>query len=713
VTSFLAFATGAPDQEISVTECLPAGTWYLFGAPSGFSGVPCGSEYVVTLSCAPCKAVGVCEDPNAGDCCVANGGVGCNDPECCTAVCAVDPFCCDVEWDGICADEANQMCEVCGTPGSNCCVAHPTPGCDDPDCEAAVCAVDPFCCDVEWDGICAGEAEDICGKLCGTPQGCVPGAQGDCCQEGGLGTPGCGDAACCAAICAIDPFCCDVAWDGICADEAQAEPICDCVQEPGPPNDNCPNRLPIENGSTDFDNINATTDGPAPCGGLGSDIWYNYNSDFTGDLIIDTFGSGFDTVLSMYNGCTCPPGTNLACNDDSGGTLQSEIIVPVVAGQCYKLQVGGFVGSQGSGVINITKDVATGACCFAGGECLQVSAVECENLGGNFLGEGTNCSAGYDTTSCNNPFSSIVGLPGTVMAPIASSSDDAGDAGIPIGFSFDFFGDSHTTIGIASNGYLSFGAVLGDFTNDPIPNTLTPNDMIAPYWDDWAPNQGGDVFYRSAGGTFTVQWNNVLHFGGTGPATFQAILHQGTNCVEYRYGTPLSPNSPTIGVENQDGTVGFPGGFGPPVSSGSCVLICPAGNPCPTEIDVNVDIKPGECPNPFHLTTNGQATLTVVIVGKADFDVSTVDVSSLSIGGVSPLASNGGDVSTAGGSGNCECGANGGDGIPDLVLHFQRTALQAALGLDSGDVGDTVELTITGALDDGTPLTGSDCVVVD
>ncbi len=33
-------------------------------------------------------------------------------------------------------------------------------------------------------------------------------------------TPGCSDATCCPLICAVDPFCCTTAWDGICVDAA-------------------------------------------------------------------------------------------------------------------------------------------------------------------------------------------------------------------------------------------------------------------------------------------------------------------------------------------------------------------------------------------------------------------------------------------------------------------------------------------------------------
>jgi hypothetical protein len=48
--------------------------------------------------------------PGEGDCCEANGTPGCDDVECCEAVCASDPFCCEVEWDGLCADEAAELC---------------------------------------------------------------------------------------------------------------------------------------------------------------------------------------------------------------------------------------------------------------------------------------------------------------------------------------------------------------------------------------------------------------------------------------------------------------------------------------------------------------------------------------------------------------------------------------------------------------------------
>ncbi|OGE23133.1 MAG: hypothetical protein A3J42_01265 [Candidatus Dadabacteria bacterium RIFCSPHIGHO2_12_FULL_53_21] len=50
--------------------------------------------------------------------------------------------------------------------GGNCCIAHPGLGCDDQQCQDAVCAADSFCCDTNWDGKCADRAQELCGNIC-------------------------------------------------------------------------------------------------------------------------------------------------------------------------------------------------------------------------------------------------------------------------------------------------------------------------------------------------------------------------------------------------------------------------------------------------------------------------------------------------------------------------------------------------------------------
>ncbi len=261
--------------------------------------------------------------PGSGDCCVPNGTPGCNNFACCEDVCFIDPFCCNTEWDATCVDFAAQL-GCCGGGGAcpgtgDCCVANGTPGCDNTSCCKTVCAIDNFCCDNNWDLTCANRADTECGDLCG----------------GGGG---------------------------------------------GPVNDGCGDALPIGDGTTPFDTTGATTDGPDhgvnACGPFGDgsvhdDVWYTYTASCTGLLTVSTCeevgGSAtFDSRIAAYDQCGVPPacpGNNLlGCNDDDlvnpcgtgSGGFHSTLEVPVVAGNCYTIRLGGFdENTGGPGVLFI------------------------------------------------------------------------------------------------------------------------------------------------------------------------------------------------------------------------------------------------------------------------------------------------------------------------------------------------------------------------
>ena len=173
---------------------------------------------------------GGCGKTSPNDCCTASVTPGCSDATCCEAVCAVDPFCCIAAWSQSCAAQALQLCttcdDICGAPNANdCCTPSQTPGCSDAACCEAVCAIDPTCCIFGWDIGCANDAAALCkpcgggggGSVCGNPNA------GSCCTAGQF--PGCSDAACCEAVCAIDPNCCSVNWDLACAHKAVQ--VCD------------------------------------------------------------------------------------------------------------------------------------------------------------------------------------------------------------------------------------------------------------------------------------------------------------------------------------------------------------------------------------------------------------------------------------------------------------------------------------------------------
>lgn len=178
--------------------------------------------------------------PGEGGCCVANGTSGCEDPNCCSTVCALDPNCCSGVWDEGCAALANANCgpavcppTICPGEGS-CCVANGTPGCDSPACCALVCAIDSSCCDSIWDEGCAALAESFCPMMC--PEPICPG-EGSCCIANG--TPGCDDPNCCETVCSLDPNCCDGIWDEVCAALAEANCGLVCPTPTCPGEGNC------------------------------------------------------------------------------------------------------------------------------------------------------------------------------------------------------------------------------------------------------------------------------------------------------------------------------------------------------------------------------------------------------------------------------------------------------------------------------------------
>ena len=123
------------------------------------------------------------------------------------------------------------------------------------------------------------------------------------------------------------------------------------------------------------------------------------------------------------------------------------------------------------------------------------------------------------------------------------------------------------------------------------------------------------------------------------------------------------------------------------------------------------DIKPGACPNPFNVKSQGK--LPAAILGTSAFNVADIDAESVRLeGSVSPVWFGFSDVATPvdAGSDPCACNELGPDGFPDLQLKFMRQDIVDVLG-DFED-GDSVVLTVSGQLLDGTSFSMSDCIVI-
>ena len=123
---------------------------------------------------------------------------------------------------------------------------------------------------------------------------------------------------------------------------------------------------------------------------------------------------------------------------------------------------------------------------------------------------------------------------------------------------------------------------------------------------------------------------------------------------------------------------------------------------------VAFDIKPQSCPNPLNVKDKG--TIPVAILGTADFDVMNIDPVSLLFEGVAPIRWAVEDEATPVAGEQCDCTTEGPDGFDDLTLKFDAQEVVAAIGLVNN--GDELVLTITGNLLDGTPIEGSDCVII-
>ncbi len=90
------------------------------------------------------------------------------------------------------------------------------------------------------------------------------------------------------------------------------------------------------------------------CGGNGAGVWYEYTPTQDQALELNTFGSDYDTVLSVFTG-VAPSLTELACNDNRGDILQSQVSLKLTAGMTYYVNLSSQTNRGGNLVFNVNK----------------------------------------------------------------------------------------------------------------------------------------------------------------------------------------------------------------------------------------------------------------------------------------------------------------------------------------------------------------------
>lgn len=78
----------------------------------------------------------------------------------------------------------------------------------------------------------------------------------------------------------------------------------------------------------------------------GNSLWWSWTAPSAGTLTIDTFGSGFDTLLAVYTGTDIASLSPVASNDDFNGST-SRVSFIAIAGTTYQIAVDGFRGETG------------------------------------------------------------------------------------------------------------------------------------------------------------------------------------------------------------------------------------------------------------------------------------------------------------------------------------------------------------------------------
>lgn len=137
-----------------------------------------------------------------------------------------------------------------------------------------------------------------------------------------------------------------------------------------PPNDQCINAtvIPGNVGSYNPAVLNTTGATNSPCDtgetceagavGTSNSVWYSYTPVLSGAVEINTFGSNYNTVLSIWPGCgggtppLCIGPAQIACNDDASFGTQSQLFLNVTAGFNYRIKVSDYNTTDGGGSLN-------------------------------------------------------------------------------------------------------------------------------------------------------------------------------------------------------------------------------------------------------------------------------------------------------------------------------------------------------------------------
>ena len=137
---------------------------------------------------------------------------------------------------------------------------------------------------------------------------------------------------------------------------------------------------------------------------------------------------------------------------------------------------------------------------------------------------------------------------GTVLSIVSQADDDFEAVDLP--FAFPFFGKTYTKLYVSSNGFVTVGA--GAFDPNPgfFPSSEAAPGEIAAFHTDLNPPAGGRILFLSTPDHAVIQFDQVEHYDGSGPVTFQIILDQ-SGAITFEYQSMSGTlDAAAVGLQN-------------------------------------------------------------------------------------------------------------------------------------------------------------------
>lgn len=141
-----------------------------------------------------------------------------------------------------------------------------------------------------------------------------------------------------------------------------------------------------------------------------------------------------------------------------------------------------------------------------------------------------------------------ISIGGGATSSIATG-DNANETGIPIGFNFGYADSTFSVVGLNTNGLVWFDPVApsgaGSYNNAYMVTNGGANQCLAPWFTNLIDDASSDILYQTQGApgsqTFTIQYTNYPTALGVQGSNVrmncQVILYEGSNIVEFRYGS--------------------------------------------------------------------------------------------------------------------------------------------------------------------------------